>query len=288
MTELRSVAVLGLGLIGGSLARDLARRGVRVLGYDANPETVDAALGEGAIHAAVTAALHELTEADVVVLAVPVDAAPALLARARPHVGAARLITDVGSTKRTIAARAEALGLGERFVGAHPMAGDHRSGWRASRRGLFAGARVYLCPLASAGAEARAVAHALWSAVGATPVSIDPAIHDQRVAVASHLPQLLSTVLARVLAGAGVGRSDLGPAGHDLTRLAGSSPEVWTAIVVDNADAIAAALRATLDELRALSAAVEERDARAVARFLGEGREWFARNPEGNMPGTST
>ena len=278
MTELGTVAVLGLGLVGGSLARDLAARGVRVVGYDRDPAAVDAARRAGAVDVAADESLTHLAAADVVVLAVPVTAAPALLERARPHLAAARLVTDVGSTKRTIVACAERLGLGARFVGSHPLAGDHRSGWAASRAGLFAGARTYLCPAAGAGADSVSLARALWAAVGAHTEVVDAAAHDARLALTSHLPQLASSAVARVLAAARVERAELGPGGRDVTRLAGSSPEVWAAIAVDNAAPLAAALRALAAELEAVRAAVERGDAAALLEALRAAREWFERD----------
>jgi prephenate dehydrogenase len=277
----RSVAVLGLGLVGGSLARDLAARGVTVLGYDHDPAAVDAARREGVVRATIDESLTQLADADVVVLAVPVTAAPALLVRARPHLAAARLVTDVGSTKRTIVACAERLGLGARFVGSHPMAGDHRAGWGASRAGLFAGATTYLCPAAGAGAESLALAHALWTALGARPEVVDAAAHDARLALTSHLPQLASTLVGRTLAKAGVARAELGPGGRDVTRLAGSSPEVWAAIAIDNAAPITSALRALEAELRATRAAIERGDAAAVLAVLRAAQEWFERDAAG-------
>lgn len=135
-----SVAILGLGLIGGSLARDLAARGVRVLGWDRDEAVVRAAAEQGIVEPLSDDA------PEIVVFAVPVIAARELLGELRDELHGARLITDVGSTKRSIVKQAEALGLGARFVGSHPLAGDHRAGWNASRTGLFAGARVFLSP----------------------------------------------------------------------------------------------------------------------------------------------
>ena len=163
------VAILGLGLIGGSIARDLAARGVRVFGFDRDRRRAVAARRAGAIGLVMHEDLEQLRDARTVILAVPVDAAAELLTRVAPLLARARLITDVGSTKRAIVARAESLGLGARFVGSHPLAGDHRSGWAASRSALFRGAtRVplsdsnvlrpprFVAPARSGGPSARA------------------------------------------------------------------------------------------------------------------------------------
>jgi prephenate dehydrogenase len=168
----RSAGVIGLGLIGGSVARDLAALGVRVLAYDRDPATMEMARAEGVVDEPLDASLAGLHDAEVVIVAVPVSSLSNVLAAA-PRLPHGRLITDVGSTKRSAIATAEAVGIGERFVGSHPMAGDHRSGWTASRRGLFAGARVYLCRTRDAHEDALTLAHELWRALGACPEVID-------------------------------------------------------------------------------------------------------------------
>lgn len=283
MTELRSAAVVGLGLIGGSLARDLAGRGVRVLGGDRDPEAVRAALREGIVHAGLGPAGEGVEEAEVVVLAVPVSTAPELLAALLSRLGGARLVTDVGSTKRGIVAAAEALGVGARFVGSHPLAGDHRSGWSASRAGLFSDARVFLTPGPSSGEEALARARALWTGVGAHVEQLPAEEHDGRLAWTSHLPQAASTALARALAGAGIPRSELGRGGRDVTRLAGSSPEMWTAIALDNAAFLAEAIDALHGRLGELRGALLRGDAAAVREFFSAAREWSDREVAAGM-----
>jgi prephenate dehydrogenase len=210
-----------------------------------------------------------LGDADAVVLAVPVLAAPALLRRLAPRLGAVPLVTDVGSTKRSIVAAAEAAGLGARFVGSHPLAGDHRSGWGASRAGLFAGARVYLTPGPSSAPEALAACRALWTALGALPEVTDAEAHDRLLAWSSHLPQAVSSALALALARAGVPREALGPGGRDVTRLAGSSPGLWAQVAADNADALLPALDGMEAALRELREGVERGDPAAL-------RDWFA------------
>jgi prephenate dehydrogenase len=212
-----------------------------------------------------------------VVVAVPVTAAPRVLETLAPHLARVPLVTDAGSTKRGVVAAAERLGLGTHFVGAHPMAGDHRAGWAASRRGLFEGALVYLCPTAQTRGAALAHARALWTLLGADPArleTIDAAAHDRRVAWTSHLPQLAASALARALAERDIPRRELGPGGRDTTRLAGSDPAMWAAIARDNADEISRAvaeLERTLAELRA---AVDARDEARVRGLLAAARTW--------------
>jgi prephenate dehydrogenase len=275
MKSCETAAVIGLGLVGGSLARDLAERGVRVRAYDVDSEHLSSALSEGVIHEALDATLAGVAGADVVVIAVPVDAAIDILSRIVPFVGSARLITDVGSTKARIVAMATEVGVGDRFVGSHPMAGGHRSGWDASRTDLFNGAPVYLCPAPGADEAPQALADAFWRELGARPTCVNADHHDRQLAWTSHLPHIMSTALALALAKSGIGRDDLGPGGRDVTRLAGSSPDVWTAIAHDNASAIDGALAAAEREIAAFRTALAQSDTTALHERFSAARNWF-------------
>jgi prephenate dehydrogenase len=274
MTGVRSAAVIGLGLIGGSVARDLAERGVRVLGYDRDPGSIRDALREGGIHEALGLELEGIENVNLVVLAVPVTTAPDVLRRLR--VGADALVTDVGSTKESIVRAAQDAGLGERFVGSHPLAGDHLSGWSASRTGLFRDARVFLTPTSRTTSDALERARALWSTLGARTEVMDAAEHDRRMAAVSHLPQALATALGSLLGQAGLGRADLGPGARDMTRLAGSSPEMWAAIAADNARHLSASVAAMQERLAALQDALGAGDAERIRSFFEEGNRWSA------------
>ena len=271
------VAILGLGLVGGSLARDLAASGTTVWGFDVDSDATRHAFRTGVISQVVDGKLRALEEARTIVLAVPVDEALTLLEQAAPHVQHASLVTDVGSTKRRIVQRASALGLAPRFVGSHPMAGDHRAGWHASRRGLFEGARVDLCRTPDTTAAVWTRARALWRAVGARPMKRDAAMHDAEMALSSHLPQLLSLALAGTLASRAIERRRLGSGGKEMTRMAASSVEMWAAILDDNAVPVLDALETCLAQLGALRGAVERHDRRAVAEAFAAARSWSER-----------
>lgn len=265
MIELGTAAVIGLGLIGGSVARELAVRGVRVLGYDTDPLARVAALRDGVVDVILPASLEGIEAAEVIVVAVPVRAAVQVL-RSLGDCPGAHLVTDVGSTKGSILGAARESRVGDRFVGAHPLAGDHRSGWEASRLGLFRGARVYLCPADGATPEALALAEAFWGELGGLAVVVGEDRHDEALAWSSHLPQIASSALATALGGAGTLRTDLGPGGRDVSRLAASSPEIWTEIVLDNAAFVTGAverLEGALAHLRGLLASGDEAGVRA-------------------------
>ena len=273
------VAVIGLGLMGGSLARALASRGARVLGYDRQVSYVQSAVHEGAVHEAVDADLESLRSAEVVVFALPADATREMLAPLAPKLERARLIMDLASTKRATVAAAERAGIGARYVGAHPLTGSHRSGWSASRATLFDDARIFLCPTAQTAPETLRLADSFWRALRAGAEVLDPATHDVQMAWRSHLPHMLSSLLAVTLHDAGIRRSALGPGGRDMTRLAGGSPSMWSGIVEENGAAIHEALLAFEHQIREMREALAGADATALRRTLDAGRNWFDGDP---------
>ena len=285
MTSFESVSVVGLGLVGGSVARDLAARGVRVSAYDADATHLAAAVRTNVVRSTLDESLSGVRDADAVIIATPVDAAIGVLQRVAPYARRARLIMDVGSTKTKIVESAQELGLGDRFIGAHPMAGDHRSGWHASRAGLFTDAPVYLCPPRDATAESMELARMFWIELGARPERMSAEQHDLKLAWTSHLPHMVSTALALALARTGVDRIYLGPGGRDVTRLAGSSPEMWTAIALENAPAIEGALKQTEREIATLRAALKRADGEDLRARFEAARNWWERGKGGEEGG---
>lgn len=265
---MRSAGVIGLGLIGGSLARDLARSGVRVIGHDEDPATLRRALDSGVLAAPLGAGLDRVADVDCLVVAVPVDRAADVLRAAAPLLGRASLVTDVGSTKRSIVAAAIGLGIGEKFVGSHPFTGSHAAGWAAARDGLFAGARVFLCPTGESGQATIDQARSLWALCGATAEIIDAAEHDRLLAWSSHLPQFLSSALAIAMSDADVTYADAGPAAREMLRLAASDTRVWAAIGLDNADNLTAALLRCEQVLSSLRSAIDGSDGEPLSRLL--------------------
>lgn len=264
----RSIAIAGLGLIGGSIARDCAARGLRVLAWDRDEDVVRAAMDEQVVHTRLDASFEGLDQADMFLIATPVSAAAGVLAAAVPRLASHAIVTDAGSTKRSIEQSALHIGIGERFVGAHPFAGDVRSGWSASRVGLFRDATVYLCPTVRTIPDALETARDFWGHIGTRIEIIDAALHDELLAVTSHLPQVTATALARVLLQADIPLSRLGPGGRDMTRLAKSSADVWTPIALDNADRLLVAVRRLEHELGALRDAIERRNEAAIHGFF--------------------
>lgn len=267
----RRVAVFGLGLMGGSLARDLAAQGWHVMAHDRDEQSLREAEREGVVHQRIG---EGAVEADAAVFAVPVFTFPKLLRAMAPQLANVPLVMDVSSTKRSAVAAAEAAGLGERFVGSHPMTGHHLSGWSASRPVLFDGATVFLCRTPSSTGDALDRACAFWENVGAKVHTLDALAHDRLVAFTSHLPQLVSRALALAIADGGAIRTELGPGGRDATRLAGSGVDLWTSIMLDNADLLLVALTRYEARQATLRRALERRDVEALRTLLGTARQW--------------
>jgi prephenate dehydrogenase len=271
----RTLGVVGLGAIGGSIARQAKRAGVeRVLGW--SPETAEraAAAREGAIDDAPPRAADVALAADLLLLAAPPAANLTLLDTLVPLLRAGALATDVSSVKRPIVERAAAARLGARFAGSHPLAGTHRRGFEASRAELFRGAVVYVTPVTDGEAAAREIVH-FWQAVlEAHPVVIDAARHDAQVALASHLPQAVASLLAHVLADRLPPGATLGPGARDASRLAASEPALWTEIFLMNRDLLLPEVRALHEPLAELERALETGDAGALTRWLDRGAQW--------------
>lgn len=273
----RRVAIVGVGLIGGSIGLAIRRRlpRVRIVGID-RPGVLRAARRRGAVHESASSLVQGLKGADLVVLALPVDAILDVLPRVARLAGSCALITDVGSTKGEIIDAARRLGLAGRFVGGHPMAGSERSGIRGADASLLRGAPWILCPATASGrsgGEARAIGRlaALVERLGARPARLDARRHDLAVARLSHLPQLISVALVNAAAASPAGPllEFSGPAFRQMSRLASSPPGLWDAILRSNRSAAIAALDDFVRELRRLRGRLGlglSRDFRRAAR----------------------
>lgn len=267
------VGIVGLGLIGGSIALGIRTSwpAVRITGVD-RPDVVDAAASQGAIDDGALA-LSGLESCDLVVLAAPVPAILNLIADA----AASRLravVTDVGSTKRVITRAAADAGL-RSFVGGHPIAGSEHAGLLHARPDLFAG-RPWMLVGGEAGDASLAGVERFVRGLGAEPRRVDAASHDRTMAYLSHLPQLMAVALMTA-AGEACGEDGLADAGrafHEMTRLAWSPSDVWRGILATNGDFVAEALdtfTARLPSARALG------DGAAIDALFAAAREWRAR-----------
>jgi prephenate dehydrogenase len=272
------VAVLGLGLLGGSVALAARRSGAagHVAGATRQREVLERALRDGAIDRAGSAE-EVVRDADLVVLATPVFAMPAMLRELAPALAQGAIVTDVGSVKAGLAETLPGLlPRGVHYVGSHPMAGSHERGLDAARADLFQDAA---CVVMNDGpAEARDRVAAFWAALGSRVVLREPAGHDAEVAWTSHLPHLLAFAFAEAFDAAPASAREVAGAGfRDFTRIAHSDPELWADIVTANRKSIAAPLQAVAETLQALARALDADDAEAVERIVAAGRAALAR-----------
>lgn len=273
-----TLGIIGLGAIGGSVALQAKRTGIpRVVGWSPDPGERAAAAQQGALDDAPPRAVDVARASDLLILAAPPAANLRLLEDLHGQIGPGAIVTDVGSVKRQIVTRAEALGVGSRFAGAHPLAGTHAHGFAAARLELFQGAVVYVTPTRDGDGAAREVAHFWAETLAAHPVMIDAARHDRQLALTSHLPQVVASLLAHFLARTAPPGSSYGPGARDTTRLAASEAALWSEILLMNRDEVLPALRALEEPLGEIERALETGDARVLTAWLGQGAEWRRR-----------
>jgi prephenate dehydrogenase len=266
MTQPTKIAVLGVGLIGGSIGLAARRRlEAEVVGCGRNPANLERAVELGAIDRAAPLA-EACADADVVFCAGPVAALPAQAREALAACGPDAVVTDVGSTKGELVA---AVGDDERFIGGHPLAGAETAGVENAREDLFEGARWYLTPTERSSGLLYDRLQRTISGLGARPQAIDPAAHDRLMATVSHLPHVLANVLASEAAESLTRDSerlpDVGPSFRDATRVAGSNPAIWADIFASNREAVADSVDAVAGRLREASELIRSGDRQSVA-----------------------
>lgn len=270
------VRIVGAGLLGASIGHGLSARGVDVILHDASRASTTLAIDYGAGRAAAEGDTPEL-----VVVAVPPDATADVIA-AELAAWPAATVVDVASVKAGILAELEATGADvSRYVGSHPLAGRERGGAISARADLFIGR-----PWVITGGETARVRQVedLVLELGAIPVRMSAAEHDEAVALVSHVPQVVSTLLARRLSGAPDAAIGLAGQGlRDTTRIASSDPELWVQILGANAGLVVDILRGYRDDLDAVLAALDDPSApgarRAIAETLAGGNAGAARIP---------
>ena len=270
------IAVLGVGLIGGSIGLAArTRAGAEVCGFDPDERVRERALALGAIDAAAADVPGAVAGADVVFVAAPVGELPRSVRLALAAAGPDCVVSDVGSTKRDVAA----AGADERFIGGHPLAGAETAGVEHARADLFEGATWYLTPArgSTAGVLYERL-HRLLGSFGARPTAIDADTHDRLMACVSHLPHVLANVLVSQAAGLLGGEESqrlpaprrvpaVGPSFRDATRVAGANSAIWTDIYISNRDALIAAIDELGGRLQEVRAALADADAGAVSAW---------------------
>ncbi|QRQ86691.1 prephenate dehydrogenase [Cupriavidus oxalaticus] len=286
------VVIVGVGLIGGSLALALKRAGVAgtVVGVGRSPASLQKALDRGVIDEAATLA-DAARGASVIVLCAPVAQNFALLHALEPHLEPGTIVTDAGSTKSDVIMAAKTA-LGDKaaqFVPAHPIAGRELNGVEAALADLYVGKKTVLCPLQENARDDVAAVRAMWEHAGAQCHVMSAVQHDAVFAAVSHLPHVLSYALVAQVANAEDAALKLDFAGggfRDFTRIAASSPEMWRDICVANRDALLRELNTYQSVLAHLKTQIEKGDGDALERIFTRASKtrlaWGAERAAGN------
>lgn len=258
------LAILAPGLLGGSVALAAKARGVaqKVTLWARRPEVRQQLASQLWCDAVAAKPEQAVREADLVVLAAPVEKIVELAQVIAPHVRAGAWITDVGSTKGTLVRACELAFAGRaHFVGAHPMAGSEKTGWENAKADLFVNRVCFVTPLPATDPAAAEGVSRFWSDLGSTVTTLSPDEHDEVVAHISHLPQALATTLCTFLAQRPPGWKNFAGGGlRDTTRIAASDATMWIEIFRNNRDEVLRALRGLQTELDGFHAALANGD----------------------------
>ena len=278
----KQVAIIGVGLIGGSLGMILRRQKLAdsVVGIGRRVENLKTAVEVGAIDRYVSDPREGVADADFVVLATPVDTYERHLQEWAGGLKPDTIVSDVGSVKGELVTRAEALlPSGVKFVGAHPIAGKEKTGVAAGSETLFSGARCILTPTAHTDPEALKIVRTIWELAGSIVLEMDPFLHDKILGAVSHLPHAAAFALMTALADVrdhGVPELDL--AGHsggglrDTTRIAASSPEMWRDIFLWNRDNVVSLIETYERHLGELKRLIAVGDAAGIEKQLDKAK----------------
>ena len=283
VSRFRCAAVIGTGLIGGSIAAVLRARGLAatVRGHSPGRDAIRAR-ELGLVDTVCDDAAEAVDGADLVVLAAPIPAMPGLFAAIRDRVGTDALVVDCASTKQSTIAAAAAVGdrVFARFVPSHPIAGGERHGPDAARADLFDGRLAIVCPHPGVAPTLVERARALWTAFGAQVVEMDAVAHDAAFAEVSHWPHAVAFALCGAIAAGPNAEAALRFAGaglRDTTRIGASSASLWADILLDNREAVLGCADAFERELRAVTEALRAGDRATLVEHFGAASRWRGR-----------
>ncbi len=276
---MKCISILGLGLMGGSLAMALKARGFQgaIKAHARRADACAEAVRRGVVDYAFVDPAQAVDDAELVVVCTPILSIPALLGRCKTHLRRSCLLTDVGSTKAqmTVAVLRELEGREVTFIGSHPIAGSEQQGLGAARADLYEGAVVVVTTPGGQPCARLEDVKAFWTGLGAVVEVMSPEEHDQMMARTSHLPHLAAALVAGTVGRDGdpevVGRF-CGPGYRDSTRIAEGSPEVWSDIVQTNQQALLEELSAYKGRLDELIQRIERGEATEIRAFLEESR----------------
>jgi prephenate dehydrogenase len=269
-----SIAILGPGLLGGSLAMAIRRRmpGTELRVWARRTESIEKVRGLGLADEASTDAAAIAKGAGLIVFCMPVGAMAEVAHRIRPVVNADAVITDVGSVKQTVVETLGSIFSGRaQFVGSHPMAGSEQAGIEAAREDLFEGAVTIVTPEPASDNETVAILGEFWEALGCRVAIATPKVHDEAIALISHLPHL--TAAALVQAALRENPASLEWRGNgflDTTRVALGPPEMWAGILSENREAVKKAIHAMIENLAEVTKLLDANETGALEDYLAE------------------
>jgi prephenate dehydrogenase len=280
------LAILGVGLIGGSIGLAARERlDAEVVGFDPDPDALAAAVARSAVDVAAPTVDAAVDGAEAVFACAPIGGLQELVATALGAAGSDTVVTDVGSTKRSLAASVS----DQRFIGGHPVAGSESAGVESARADLFDGAAWYLTPHEGSSGLLYERLHGLIVGLGAQPVAIDAETHDRVLAAVSHVPHVLANVIvsqaARRLSQDDERLPRVGPSFRDMTRVAGANPAIWTDIYMSNAEAIADEVDAAVHVLSQVSQWLRGGAAEAMTGWQQTARDDRRRLLEADLAG---
>ena len=259
------IAVIGVGLIGGSIGKAVRERGLgEVIGWVRDPSRADVCMEAGALDSVAESLEEAVAGAEIVFNCVSVGALTEVTGRILEAAGEETVVTDVGSTKGDLV---ESFGDDPRFIGGHPVAGAETSGVESARADLFDGATWLVTPTGSSSGILLDRLNRFITSLGARPVAIDALEHDRAMAVVSHLPHVFANQLAGQALAGSERLGTVAPSLRDATRVAGSNPVVWSEIMASNSEAVAEAIDAAIEGLREAKEVISAGDPEAIRRW---------------------
>lgn len=271
-----TIGFIGLGLIGGSIARGLKRadQSTKIMAYMRTRRNLEQAKADGIIDTVLDGVDENLSQCDIIFLCTPVEYNASYLEKIRPYLKPGAILTDVGSTKTDIHETVKRMGMEDIFVGGHPMAGSEKTGYENSTDHLLENAYYVITPTEKSTREQIARMTQVAAAIGAIPLVLDYRQHDYSVAAISHLPHLIASSLVNLV------RDNDSPDGtmrriaaggfKDITRIASSSPVMWEQICMTNTDNIKSLLRKYISSLEEIYGRLEEHDGQSIHRLFEE------------------
>jgi len=272
MVEYDTVAIVGVGLIGGSIGLAMRERRLaqKIIGIGRRQMSLDAARKVGAIDHGVTNLATGVAEAQLIVIATPVDTIAERVIQVAAKCPATSLITDAGSTKEVIVSAVDAglagRRMGPRFVGSHPLAGDHRNGPEHARADMFDGRTVVITPTEHTRTAAVTEVTGLWQALGADVHTMTPAQHDAALALTSHMPHVAAVAVAAATPNEFLHLTAGG--WRDTTRVAGGDPQLWQAILTANRQHVLDAIDMLSQTIGNLRESLEQGDNESLLSIL--------------------